>query len=338
MGGFIEPNIHPVLVHFAYALTVSAAFAYLASKVVPAGKWRDGLKPAADWMLAIAAVSVIATVAAGFYAYYTVAHDAPSHEAMTTHRNWAVVSGLLVFALAVWRWLARKTPPGFPFAAAMMGAALLLSVTAWWGGTIVYKYGLGVQSLPESSGDGHDHAHGVDATIMQEGDGHAHATDDSDSHSSDAEPIVPPGHDNSHGHHDTDISAGEQAIRRIISDIQTGWETGDGAPFREHFLDWQGARYFESGGENTGLDDLVLNHVEPEKDAIPDLALGMSNLQVHFEGDDVAWAVADTTIGGTLSRSGETLDRTGKQTWLFRKVDGVWKVIHTHSSSRVRRP
>ena len=25
MGGFIEPNIHPVLVHFTYALSVSAA-------------------------------------------------------------------------------------------------------------------------------------------------------------------------------------------------------------------------------------------------------------------------------------------------------------------------
>jgi len=135
MGGFIEPNIHPVLVHFAYALTVSSALAYLACRLLPAGGWRDSLKPAADWMLAIAAVAVIATIAAGFYAYYTVAHDAPSHEAMTTHRNWAVPSGLLVLALGSWRWFSREKAPGGLFAATMAAAAFLLSVTAWWGGS-----------------------------------------------------------------------------------------------------------------------------------------------------------------------------------------------------------
>ncbi len=55
MGGFIEPNIHPVLVHFTYALGTSAALAYVAGLLVPAGRWRDSLRPAADWMLALAA-------------------------------------------------------------------------------------------------------------------------------------------------------------------------------------------------------------------------------------------------------------------------------------------
>ena len=47
MGGFIEPNIHPVLVHFTYALGTSAALAYVAGLLVPAGRWRDSLRPAA---------------------------------------------------------------------------------------------------------------------------------------------------------------------------------------------------------------------------------------------------------------------------------------------------
>lgn len=143
-------------------------------------------------------------------------------------------------------------------------------------------------------------------------------------------------------HHDEpnammDHSADDEAIRAIIDAVEQGWEDGNGEPFRAHFLDWEGARYFESGGENTGLEDLVVNHVEPEKTAIPDLSLGISNLQIHYEGHDFAWAVADTTVSGTLTRSGETLDRTGKHTWIFRRVDGEWRVLHTHSSSRARR-
>ncbi len=103
MESLIEPNIHPVLVHFAYALSVAAAVSYLLGKLPMMGRWHDTLRPAADWMLAFASLAVVATIAAGFQAYYSVAHDGPAHAAMTTHRNWAVPSGLAVLVLAAWR-------------------------------------------------------------------------------------------------------------------------------------------------------------------------------------------------------------------------------------------
>jgi len=69
---------------------------------------------------------------------------------------------------------------------------------------------------------------------------------------------VPAGHDNSDGHHNTDTdSADDKAIKSIITLIQKGWEDGDGTPFRTHFLDYEGAQYFESGGQNLGLSDLT---------------------------------------------------------------------------------
>ncbi len=58
------------------------------------------------------------------------------------------------------------------------------------------------------------------------------------------------------------------ALIAIIDAVATGWEQADGTPFRKHFLDFEGARYVESGGQNTGLDDLVGHHVEPEGDAL----------------------------------------------------------------------
>jgi uncharacterized membrane protein len=377
---FIEPNIHPILVHFTYALGISAALAYIGTLLLPAGRMRENLRPAADWMLALASISVIATIAAGFQAYYSVAHDGPSHEAMTTHRNWAVPSGIALLALAGWRWVRRSSMPGALFTLAAVIVSGLLTVTAAWGGTIVYKYGLGVQSLPEASGPGHDHDHGGgsetgedhdnsdghhggeasrsgDADPAETGpsespspghdnsDGHHGSANDSGSDhdqgnhaSSGTASRVPAGHDNSDGHHDAPpVSADEREILDIIDAVETGWENGNGEPFRTHFLDWDGARYFESGGGNTGLDDLVENHVEPEKDAIPDLELGFSNIAVHFEGNGFAWATADTTIKGTLASSGDTLNRRGKQTLLFRRINSDWKVVHTHSSSRAPR-
>ncbi|HRX39779.1 MAG TPA: hypothetical protein P5072_10110, partial [Parvularculaceae bacterium] len=66
MENLIEPNIHPVLVHFAYALTVTGAISMLIVSFAPAGGWRDTLKVAADWMFGLGAAAIILTIAAGF--------------------------------------------------------------------------------------------------------------------------------------------------------------------------------------------------------------------------------------------------------------------------------
>lgn len=65
--------------------------------------------------------------------------------------------------------------------------------------------------------------------------------------------------------HDESHMNDEKQITHIIHQIKYGWENGDGKPFRKHFLDFKGERYFESGGQNVGLNDLVEDHVEPEK-------------------------------------------------------------------------
>ena len=129
----------------------------------------------------------------------------------------------------------------------------------------------------------------------------------------------------------------DKKIQSIISQIKYGWENGNGKPFRDNFLDFEGARYIESGGQNEGLDDLVVNHVEPEKDALEYLKLDFSNIEIHYEGD-FAWAVANTRVKGKVRKNGRVFDKAGFQTFLFRKIEGQWKVVHTHSSSRDYKP
>ncbi len=70
------------------------------------------------------------------------------------------------------------------------------------------------------------------------------------------------------------------------------------------------------------------------------LKLDFSNIEVTFEGSEkeFAWAIADSAVQGKVKKSGKVFDKTGYQTFLFRKVDGAWKVIHSHSSTRDKRP
>lgn len=127
-----------------------------------------------------------------------------------------------------------------------------------------------------------------------------------------------------------------EVINSIILEIRDGWLNADGAPFEKHFLDFEGARYVESGGQNEGLKDLIEHHVVPEGDHLDNFSLKFENIEVHLEGD-IAWALADVEVYAVLKSDGRVIDKKGYETFLFRKVEGAWKVIHTHSSTRPKR-
>jgi ketosteroid isomerase-like protein len=91
--------------------------------------------------------------------------------------------------------------------------------------------------------------------------------------------------------------------------------------------------YHESGGQNAGLSDLVEHHVEPEGDALDSLELTFSNVETYVEGD-FAWAIASTEVKATVKSNKREIHNRGYETFLFRQVNGEWKVVHTHSSSR----
>ena len=100
------------------------------------------------------------TVTAGFYAYFTVDHDDPSHLVMKTHRNLALASLLLFTGIA---WVMKKREiktPSSRILATMLLALGFLGATGWYGGELVYRHGIGVLSLPAVSGEGHDHGEG----------------------------------------------------------------------------------------------------------------------------------------------------------------------------------
>lgn len=132
---------------------------------------------------------------------------------------------------------------------------------------------------------------------------------------------------------DNETKDDSAALISIIQAIEEGWEQASGEPFREHYLDFEGTRYIESGGQNEGLDDLITHHVEPEGDAFDGFDLSLTNIETHVEGD-FAWALADVELRAAQKDSGEKIHIRGYETFIFRRIDSEWKVIHTHSSSR----
>ncbi len=158
----IIPNWHPIFVHFTVALVTISGVFFILAKLIGDKKVGDELLASARWSLWAGGIFAIVTVAAGFFAYYSVGHDTLSHLKMTAHRNWALVT--LVAALTCVGWSLihywRNTKPTLFFIVAMLAVLILVATTGWRGGELVYRYGIGVMSLPQSSEIEHQHNHG----------------------------------------------------------------------------------------------------------------------------------------------------------------------------------
>jgi uncharacterized membrane protein len=183
------PNWHPFFVHFTVALLIVATAMYLLSRFMTQSKLADQLTMVARWNLWTGAGFSLLTVATGWYAYNTVIHDTPSHAAMTEHRNWAMATFVMFLGATVWEYfLSRqgKNKRGLFNGLLAIAAALLLS-TAWHGSELVYRFGLGVMSIPKAEEHTHTHAHeavvepdhklsaGDAASTLPKKAGHVHA-------------------------------------------------------------------------------------------------------------------------------------------------------------------
>ncbi len=187
----IIPNWHPVFVHFTIALFSISTLFYILSHLTSNTDLELQWQTVAKWNLWIGAVITVITVAAGWQAYYTVDHDTPSHVVMTDHRNWAMGTFIFFSLLAVWSVFIHRSDKvkNWVFVGFMIIASGVLLSTAWRGGEVVFRYGLGVMSLPKSTGEGHDHEHA-------DGAGHGSSKEGM------AVDEKKDAHDNSDGHHD----------------------------------------------------------------------------------------------------------------------------------------
>lgn len=162
----IIPNWHPIFVHFTVALFSIATFLFFLTYVASYTKLKSisifsEFEIVARWCLWLSAVFTIITVSLGFYAYYTLKHDAISHAAMTVHRNWALITASIIVLSALWlAWRQyKKIKLTLTFVLVILIGEGLLITTAWHGGEVVYRYGIGVMSLPKGEEVGHRHGH-----------------------------------------------------------------------------------------------------------------------------------------------------------------------------------
>ena len=185
----ILPNLHPLMVHFPIALIAVSAVFHIAAIATRGKSCATHCAILAHTTLWLGALAALPTVLFGWLAFNSVNHDEAGHVAMLAHRTWALATLAVLVVLAGWdAWRSKvDAVPAWWFAGAVIGAWGMVATTAWHGGELVYRHGLGVLSLPAAeSGQMHEHAHGAVMDAEEHPPAEAmHPDDDAHDHSHD---------------------------------------------------------------------------------------------------------------------------------------------------------
>lgn len=140
------PGWHPIIVHFAIALTVAGGAALALSRLCDGRRARRRLAIWGTFNLCGGAAFVVLGIGSGILAIWDLNLPAAARAAVSTHVKWAFLTAVSVLLVAVWRGAgaAPEEPPSNLFLGVMTGAVICALVTAYFGAENVYRFGIGV--------------------------------------------------------------------------------------------------------------------------------------------------------------------------------------------------
>lgn len=321
----IIPNIHPLLVHFSVAIIVLSGLMQLVLWMSKSSAGNASIITTQKWLISLGAIFVVATVLSGLNAASTVNHDTLSHLAMLDHRNWALpTAGIYLFGTAIFYLLPtkRSSLAGIIFIISLV----LVTITAFKGGELVYRHGLGVMSLPEVTGDGHDHEHANESVDVEKVE-QTSATIESKEH------------DNSDGHsHDTDSAQSEETVTLFSGLDNNAAKTviafheaiNSGNADKVRLLLDDAVLIFEGGGVERSAEEYAGHHLKADIAFLMNMKVTAIEHQVQGSAD-MAISMSRSQLVG--KHHDKDIDITTMETIALRKTNEQWRIIHIHWSN-----
>ncbi|MGA9118277.1 MAG: DUF2231 domain-containing protein [Bacteroidota bacterium] len=134
---------HPVVIHFPLALLSTVALLEVLAVILK----RDDLSRAGWWVQLAGTIGILLAVLTGIVAENATMIPAPAAGAVDIHEQLAFVCSSAFAGLLLWRVAARTKIPGaspWGYLALYCVSVVLLFVVGWYGGELVFHYGVGV--------------------------------------------------------------------------------------------------------------------------------------------------------------------------------------------------
>lgn len=136
------PNLHPLIVHLPLAL-LSASWIF---DVLGVFLRKEQLERTGWWTLLAGGVGLAATVATGLAAESSVVIHESARSTLDNHQQLAFAAATIYSVVLLWR-LARGTRfphPIWMYCTLSGVGVVLLWLTGWFGGELVFRHGIGV--------------------------------------------------------------------------------------------------------------------------------------------------------------------------------------------------
>lgn len=142
----IIPGWHPIIVHFAVALTITAAAALVASRLIPQLRISQMLAIVGTWNLGLGTLAALVAIGTGIAAVWDIQLTTAVRAAVSTHIKWAFFTTLALILLSVWRGAGAPadSKPSNLYLIVLSAAVAAVAMTAYLGAENVYRYGVGV--------------------------------------------------------------------------------------------------------------------------------------------------------------------------------------------------
>jgi uncharacterized membrane protein len=134
-------SVHPFLVHFPVALLTVA----VALEILAIATGRDDFSRAGWWNQLAGSVGLVAAVVSGLFAEKAARIGLDAAGTFETHQQVAFAASALFALLLLWRLGARtRIPPKHRllYLALFAAGVLLLLTGAWYGGELVFRFGV----------------------------------------------------------------------------------------------------------------------------------------------------------------------------------------------------
>lgn len=132
-------EVHPSIVHFPIALFPVS----IGTDMVGRATGKRGLLETARHTIELAAVGAALSGISGLIAQEEVNVEGETMDMLITHRNLNIAATLVMGALALWR--SRHYRPTLSYLGVGLAGVGALAYSAYLGGSLVYKHGVGVK-------------------------------------------------------------------------------------------------------------------------------------------------------------------------------------------------
>lgn len=128
-----------------------------------------------------------------------------------------------------------------------------------------------------------------------------------------------------------DEAADLTAVKSVVSLYKQSLESLDAAKAKDLFT--TGSAVFESGGVEGTFAHYLEHHIGPELAEFAEFSFHDYKIEVRLD-PPLALTTESYIYKIVLKEDGKVIEKKGVATSVLKKINGAWKIIQTHTSSR----